>query len=173
MKNLTGIKLKSFPFSNLERIGILLYPEYPTTVLYKTEQRSPLVIEWVDCSEQNIDRFLAYECSTTNLLQFFNGSLSHKNLIRSATKNLIVSFEGEVSSPVNPRIVHFEDLPIDYLPHEDVFFNKREAVEYDKILRSFNLQIEADDYKINDAHQALLAEPSPIYSKRKDPDLLS
>jgi len=172
MKNLTGIKLKSLPFLNLERIGILLYPEYPTTMLYKTEQQSPLVIEWVDCSEQNIDRFLCYECSTKNLVRFFKGSLSHKNLIKSATKNLIISFEGDVNSPIDPRIIHFDNLPADYLPHADVFFNKKEAVEYNKIICSFNLEVQIDNYKPDHVQQALLAEPSSSYLKKNDGHIL-
>ena len=172
MKNLTGIALKGFPFPNLERIGVLLYPEYPTTILYKTEQQSPLIIEWVDCSEQNIDRFLSYECSTYNLLRYFNGSMSHRNLIQSATKNIIVSFEGEVNNPVNPCMIHFDNLPSEYLPHADVFFNKKEAVQFDRIIGSFNLEIQVDDYKPGYVQQALLAEPSSSYLKKKDDHIL-
>lgn len=163
MKELNGIKLKEFPFQNLEEIGLVLFHEFPATTIYKTPDYKSILVEWIDCSAQGQDRFIAYESLNTDLTQYLDGKLSHFNLIKLAVREQIVVFEGSLSTIINPRLVAFNDLPIDCLPDQDVFLDKSDIVEYKKIT-DYVSQLKKHSYPVHEYSQASVAESSAEYS---------
>lgn len=167
MKNLNSTALEVFPFQNLEKVGVLLHHEYPTTIIYKTSNQAPILTEWVDCSKQNIDRFLSYESSKPNLAKFLLGELSHLELIKSAIGNLIISFEGDINNPIDPARVSFEEIPEDYLPHREVFLDPQDIVEQGKIFSFLKTDDKINKYRPGLAPHHLVAEKGGRYSHKQ------
>lgn len=163
MKKLPGYSLTEFPFPNLELVGTLLYHEFPSTVVYADEFNNPIILEWIDCDDQNKDHYLIYESSKSQLQKLISGLISHRSFIKNSKNNFIVSFEGKLGNESNYKVVFFDQLPKEYLPDADVYFQQEEGVQLNKIVGFFKLKLSDryDDF-IDVAHDVIKANLKPI-----------
>lgn len=163
MEEFKGIKLKEFPFENLEKVGLVLFHEFPAIRIYQTPEHRSILVEWIDCSDEGLDRYIAYESFDMDLIHYLKGKLSHYNLIKLAVRSMIVAFEGSLSEIMNPRLVTFNDLAGDYLPDQDVFLDKGDIVEHEKIA-AYVAQLQKHAYPVYEYASVSVAERAPEYS---------
>lgn len=138
MINLDGRIIYDFPFPDLEIIEILVYRELPSTILYTNEHRDPIILEWVDCSDDGENyRYLIYQTSAELLSEYLSGVRSHYSLLESAIDSLIFAFEGDLENKKNIQIVPFKNLPAFYLPKKEVFPGTDDTVDLTTVVSYF------------------------------------
>lgn len=140
MKAITGIQIDHIPFELSNEIGVLLFKEFPSTVIYENGHESPCVLEWVDCSDDGrIDRYLIYATTREDLANYIFGRISHLELIMNANQNIAIVFDGTINRPENIVVVAPSCIPEDYLPNYDTHFDFSNGVETEKIISFFSL----------------------------------
>jgi len=149
MNELQGYEVATFPFPDLDLVGILLYHDFPSTIVYAEDKQSPIIIEWVDCADdRKTHRYLAYKSSIKDLTKYIYGNLSHYNLIKSAADGLIVSYDEANGRRDNMQIIPFSKIPLSYLPKKDVYFESDEEVDLNDVIDFFNIPVKKNYYSI-------------------------
>jgi hypothetical protein len=140
VNELRGIYVENNPLKLVERIGTILFAEYPTTIIFSDENREPIIQEWVDCSDDNlIDRYFYYQTDRLSLKHFFEGKLSHLDLINSSLDGYVVfqDFQGEKGSQC--QLVSLRLIPSDYKPKANFIFDSKDGVDIEDIYTYFSL----------------------------------
>jgi hypothetical protein len=152
MINIDGIKTNKDHLQTQQFVGILLFAEYPSTIVYSDIYSNPIIKEWVDCSDDGlIDRYFYYKTSLTLLKKFIDGSISHQDLIKNSVDGLLY-FSDEIEGTENDslELISYNQLSSDYKPSASYFFSYDNGVELDRISTFFqlsNLKIEDDVIK--------------------------
>ena len=134
-----GLILKNLPFQDLQRIGTLLFKEYPVTDVYLSEN-DPVIKEWVDCNEEDtIDRYYYYSINRHLLLNFIEGSLSHRDLLLNNRDGYVILTEESKTKTLNQKVISINDLPSQYLPSQDTYVKKSEIVDLKIITEKLEL----------------------------------
>lgn len=141
MINIDKNQIPNLGITNLEKIGVLFYHEYPSTIVYSNSEKIPFILEWVDTADDGItDIFLLFKTSKKLLDNFLNNSITHRDFILNSIEGYVLCFENEVQNPLNIRFLGKEEVPNSYLPSEKLFFKKDDTVELDKILNFFKIK---------------------------------
>lgn len=152
MNKINGIQINKAHLQIDKFVGILLFAEYPTTIIYSDIYSNPIIKEWVDCSDDGlVDRYFYYKTSTVFLKRFIEGAICHQDLIKS-TNDGFLYFSDEVQNAENDslEIIAFNQLISDYKPSISYYFSPSDGVDLDNILTFFqlsNLVIEEDIIK--------------------------
>lgn len=145
MERMLGI-LNDFDLKIEKMIGVLLYREFPSTIVFVDSEKNPIIKEWVDCSDDGkIDRYYFFKTSRFHLKEYISGNLAHIGLIESACDGFLY-FEdvtGKVTS--NKTIISTRQLPFIYKPENDYYFEREEGVNTEEIEEYFNLKKVSDD----------------------------
>ncbi len=81
--------MKSIPFPLGDSIGVLLYMEYPTTIIYSSKDGDPIVEEWLDCNKSKaLEWFYVYEIERKFLKSFIDKEISYFELMRNSKDNI-------------------------------------------------------------------------------------
>lgn len=152
MKAISGFTQDRFLRSLNNEVGILLYQEFPVTIVYHTNDQSPVIKEWVDC-EDDVDRYFVYETTTKKLREFINGELSHYDVIQSCKGGLVVLFDEIGSKIKNITISSPASLPVDYMPAISSFFKKANGVDTDDIIKFFSLESDVNQQEFQEEPQ--------------------
>ncbi len=143
MQMVNGAVVNSLPFGDLTLVGVLLFPEYPSTIVYKNERGLPIIKEWVDCNadwcDKTIDRYFYYAVTKLSLSLYISGEIPHARLIKLAVDGYVY-FQDEGSSSAyvlntdaNKRVA-VKKIPRNYMPKKDFVFRKEDGVDMDEIL---------------------------------------
>ncbi len=124
---------------DLSFVGSILFKEYPSTLVYSYKNKSPYIVEWVDISDNGVDKYFIYNTSKDNLKKYFDRKISHKELILSAENGIVVFFEGKIEHPKNISMSGIEFINKEYLPSQESFFEKNDSDDIDKIISYFEL----------------------------------
>lgn len=171
MIKLKGYDISNFPFPNLELVGVLLYHDFPSTVVYANDERNPVVFEWVDCSDdRNLHRYLVYKCTVNNLARYIEGQLSHLDLMKSAIDGFVISFDEQLEERSSFKIVPFCEIPSSYLPKKDIYFDLDEEVELDDVREFFNITHQI--HKVKEKHLSTKLEPVPIIRQNIEAEII-
>lgn len=138
MNDINGISLNKLPLQIQEFVGVLLFQEFPATTLYSDSKGMPLIKEWVDCSDE-ADRFFYYKSSKDNLESFIKGRLSQIELIKNSIDNIIYCADEIDGQLTNIKRISSFQIPEDYLPPKDSFFQTSNGVQLQKITAFFDL----------------------------------
>jgi hypothetical protein len=139
MEILNGIILKEFPLvENMVRIGDLVNFEGPLLTLFEDCRNNRLYIfDWVDRDEDK-NRWIVYRASPFFLKQFITGKISHKELFLS-------SVDGYYSLEINRKLQYENfrklsrrDIPDEYLPQDDAFFEDGDCPHLPRIKAKIN-----------------------------------
>jgi len=184
MIEIRGISLPELPFAIKEFVGVLLFQEFPVTTLYSGDNNMPIIKEWIDCDD-NIDRLFFYQSSKENLKKFLGGKISQGELIRNSIDDLIFIVDEENGQPKQIKLVSTSQIPEEYLPSEDSFFNAQNGVQTQKIIEYFDIAkleivpINLDEYlkklakqKSSEVFNLHLKEGKGIRHGRVDTDVL-
>ncbi|MBB5645157.1 hypothetical protein [Pedobacter cryoconitis] len=161
MDNQIGISIAALPYSFKSFEGVLLFHEYPTTVVFQDIEGDPIIREWVDYSEQTkTDRFFYYRTDLTLLKKYISGNLPHKDLINQSKDGFVI-FEDVKENQKYYSIASVKAIPIDYLPNADYYFDIDEGVHLQKIITHFNLDsILLSDIELFEAKEISIAQSS-------------
>lgn len=146
---LGGISLDGLLFTDLEIIGTLLYPEFPSTIVYSNKQGDPFILEWLDCDSGDLNRYMLFRTDVELLNKFVSGRYSHKEFIKTSVREYVTVFDGTIKAPLNVHLLTFEQVPAEYLPEADVFFDRDDSFELTKVVEYFSLntyRVSYDDF---------------------------
>lgn len=132
------LKIKEF-------VGVLMFPEYPSTMVYANQNENPLIKEWVDCSDDNkIDRYFYYNTTASCLKLFIEGEISHLELIKSATEGFVMLEDEEDGQRLGMlKFIGVDKIPKNYLPHPDCQFSQSDCQDLHKIIKYFKIETHA------------------------------
>lgn len=140
MDNQIGISIPSLPYSLQKFEGVLLFHEYPSTILYQDDNGDPIIKEWVDYFENTkTDRFFYYRTNLTLLKRYITGDLPHRDLINQSIDGFVI-FEDITNDNKNYSIASVNAVPTSYLPDSDFYFDTSEGVHLQTIVTHFNLE---------------------------------
>lgn len=146
MGNQIGISIPSLPYSLQEFEGVLLFHEYPTTVVFQDLQGNPIIREWADYFEDtNTDRFFYYRTDIFLLKRYISGDLPHRELINHSSDGFVI-FEDSIIDKKHYSISSVKSIPTNYLPDPEFYFDVLEGVHLKKIVTHFGL----DNVSISD-----------------------
>ena len=153
MIDIKTIPLNSFPYFDIKEIGVLLFTYYPTTIIYSDNEGTPIIKEWVDCSEDNkIDRYFYYKTNKKLLKQFIDGEISHLDLINYSTDGFVIIQDISQTDELQTSIILLNDLPSNYKPTPIFKFDHSDGVETTKIIDYFNLtEVDFKNSALNEA----------------------
>ena len=140
MIEINGILLPSIPYKIKTFVGVLLFTQYPTTIIFSDEQGNPIIKEWVDCSDDSkIDRFFFYKTNKIYLKQFIEGGISHLNLINYSLESYVIFQDIQEEQVLNTCLISLNSIPLKYKPSTDFFFNYNDGVDVIEVVEHFNL----------------------------------
>lgn len=138
MIEIKGISLETLPFQIGNKIGTLLYQEFPVTTIYSNGEDYPIIREWVDC-EGKVDKYFLYRTTKENLKSFIDGDISQQELIINSINKIGFIVDERNKKIESIKIISTSQLPIQYLPPYDSFFIYEDGVDTEKIVQFFNL----------------------------------
>ena len=126
--------MKPFP-QNLTIVDILLFGEFPSTVVYSDLNNDVLIVEWIDI-ENGVDKYFIYEVTYQDLKKFIKYETSHYDIVKCAVGGHAIFFEGSLEDPKNVHSVDVIDIHEDHLPSKNII----DLLNVHKIAYHFNLK---------------------------------
>lgn len=137
--NTIGIAIGKMPFILTKFEGILLFHEYPTTIIYQDARGYPVIKEWVDVSnDYKTNQFFYYKTSIALLKQFIDGSIPHADLINLAEDG-IVYYQEETNEASVFTMAPVAWIPADHKPKPDFYFRQDLGVDMGQVIEHFSL----------------------------------
>lgn len=129
--------MQTIPYKDLSVVDILMFDEYPSTVVYSDRDDKVIIVEWVDV-ENEIDKYFIYEVSHSDLEKFLNYKISHFDIVQLAVGGEVLFFEGMLEDPKNMHLMKIADINEDHLPGKNII----DLLNVHKIANYFNLKLE-------------------------------
>ena len=118
-----GLKVDSLPFELNKFEGILLFQEYPTTIIYEDIYGNPIIKEWVDVSDDYLtNQYYYYKTSRILLKQFVEGNLPHAELINLAIDSVVYYEDSTENIKSEYRFSPVTWIPPEHKPNVDFYF---------------------------------------------------
>jgi hypothetical protein len=128
-------KINSNPnFQNLlVRIVDVINFDGPLMTLFEYEENKHLyLLDWID-RDSTYNRWLLYKSNPIMLDKFIKGSISHYDLFMAEDINCyIVDIDTHLTWN-NCQVVQKKNLPINYLPKKDVFFEEHDCPNFTRL----------------------------------------
>jgi hypothetical protein len=124
-------------FGKLNYVGTLLFKEYPSTVVYSSERKIPVIVEWIDVNDDDVDQFFLYETSIKSLKDYIDGKKTHLELIQTAINSNVWFFDNTIHEPRNIIKSKIKDIAKEYLPSSEAYFDNRDSTDTIEILNFF------------------------------------
>ncbi len=139
LRHIIGLDIPNFPIK-LNKVGDLLYFEGSLMGVYCNDEGSPFIFDWVELNN-NVNRWLVYEVEIKSLADYINGKISHFSLINNPKKDLIFLIDKNIEGiDVCCKVVSPKNLPYEYLPKNNIYFDEDESKKLDNIKTTFNLK---------------------------------
>ena len=122
---------------NLEKIGDFLYHEGPLLSVFKDLFSDNFYLyKWSDCDEK-ANRWLVFKVSMHALNAFFDKELSLRQIILDQPFSYFLDFDNALD-PLSIVVVSTQNIPKNYLPEQDSYFD---ALEFDSYATIFQQKI--------------------------------
>lgn len=121
MKAIKGFDIQ-FDFSTFQKISDLIYFDGPLLSHYVSGKGDDYLFYWVDNDVQN-NRWLALRVNMTNLQKYTSKLLTLRELIENPNDGYVYCFD--IDNDLHYHNIHLvqpSDLPEDYLPEEDSYY---------------------------------------------------
>lgn len=136
MKKLTGIKINKLDFVPIKQ-GDFLYHEGPLLSVFKDLFSDNFYLyKWSDCDEK-ANRWLVFKVSMRALNAFFDKELSLRQIILDQPFSYFLDFDNALD-PLSIVVVSTQNIPKNYLPEQDSYFD---ALEFDSYATIFQQKI--------------------------------
>lgn len=139
METLKSNILDEFKLKNsLNRIVDVVNFEGPLLTLYKDiNNRYLYLLDWVD-RDSAFNRWLIYRCNSITLDKFIQGKISHQELFLSDENYCYVVDIDKNYIWNNSQEINKRNLPPNYIPVEDAFFEEADCPNFSKLKRFLN-----------------------------------
>jgi hypothetical protein len=122
MTQLNGSILDTFPHKVFNHIEDLIDFDGPLLVHYSNQVDQDYLLHWVD-NDDDANRWLIYRVSKQSLLNYLRGQEEFKALLDTTSSDFILVVDiNSVGEYILMQLVSLEDLPGDYKPKEDVYY---------------------------------------------------
>lgn len=122
--------MKSIPFPLGDSIGVLLYMEYPTTIIYSSKDGDPIVEEWLDCNKSKaLEWFYVYEIERKFLKSFIDKEISYFELMRNSKDNIGFLVKEEKYKIEKICVLSSEDIIKEYFSKDYFLTKKMELIQ--------------------------------------------
>jgi hypothetical protein len=150
-----GLKVDSLPFELNKFEGILLFQEYPTTIIYQDIFGNPIIKEWVDVSDDYLtNQYYYYKTSRILLKQFVDGNLPHAELINLAIDSVVYYEDRTENRKSEYRFSPVTWIPPEHKPNVDFYFKFEDGVDSLAIIYHFSLdEIDLNKVAVNQAKE--------------------
>ena len=133
MKRLTGLKIDKLDFVATKQ-GDLLYHEGPLLSVFKDALSGNYYLyKWSDCDEK-AHRWLIFKAAINDLSDFFDKKISLKSLISAQPFAFFLDLNDSLD-PLSIVIVSNQNIPKNYLPEEDSYFDAHDFENYASVFQ--------------------------------------
>jgi hypothetical protein len=113
---------------SLDKVYDLSYYDGPLVSHFVDSKKENVIFHWIDV-DHNSNRWLTYSVYDQDLLLFLKGELSYLNLIKRCFDIWRIIDIGDNLTINNAfRIVRFEQIPKEYLPEKEAYFDLEELI---------------------------------------------
>ncbi|MCT3758327.1 hypothetical protein HZQ19_01255 [Elizabethkingia anophelis] len=139
MENIKGTKLTKLPFE-LNKRGDLIAFEAPLLSHFYDENGKNYLLNWLD-SNDIVNRWLLFEIQQIDLFDYFSQKKSLRNLIKES-EEIVYFIDIDDNINYNQIILsNKNDIPNNYLPEKDSFFEEFIATKYANSLKNETIEI--------------------------------
>ena len=132
LKKVKGRSVATFPIAHLRLIADLLYFDGPLLAYLKDEAEQEYLYYWCDTDEQQ-NRWLLLPVTKPALQKFLTQQLSLHSLILAAPPQ--ATYLVDINQALQPQSVlrvNVADLPADYLPEPETYYDASLSVFHDE-----------------------------------------
>jgi len=148
MKNIIGIKLDQLPVE-LKWVGDLNFFDGALQSVFCDTQNIPYIYEWADSDEQ-YNRWIIYPTTTYLLKLYINQQLNYYDLYFNQYTSLYFCVDIDNNLNLNNiQIIQDFQIPKDYKPSNEIFFEPEESPDLEKIIAHFNLNSQIENVIAN------------------------
>lgn len=122
MKQLQGIEGR-LSINDLTKVSDLIYFDGPLLSHYVHKSGENYLSYWVDCDDK-FQRWLVFKVGITSLQQYVDKRLSLFNVISQLDDGFVYLIDiDECGNATQPTIIFLDQLPDDYFPYEDSYYD--------------------------------------------------
>jgi hypothetical protein len=133
MNKLSSIEIDKLDFIPIKQ-GDLLYHEGPLLSVFKDALSDNFYLyKWSDCDDK-AHRWLVFKVSIKGLKSFFERQISIRQLILDQPFSYFLDLDNQLE-PVNIALVASANIPQNYLPEQDSYFNALDFESYALVLQ--------------------------------------
>ncbi len=133
MNKLSSIGIDKLDFIPIKQ-GDLLYHEGPLLSVFKDALSDNFYLyKWSDC-DAKAHRWLVFKVSTKDLKSFFDGQTSIRQLILGQPFSYFLDLDNQLE-PISIALVASANIPQNYLPDQDSYFNALDFENYALVLQ--------------------------------------
>lgn len=122
MKTIKGIEIKNSNFDKFKKVADLIYFDGPLLSHYVTDNGDNYFFYWLDQDDTD-NRWLFARIDYDITQRFFKKELTLRKVLSSPLDNIIYTVDIDNDGKHHNFLAHsIEDLPEDYLPAEDSYY---------------------------------------------------
>lgn len=122
MKTIKGIEIKNRNFDKFKKVADLIYFDGPLLSHYVTDNGDNYFFYWLDQDDTD-NRWLFVRIDYDMIQRFFKKELTLRKVLSSPLDNIIYTVDIDNEGKHHNFQTHsIEDLPEDYLPAEDSYY---------------------------------------------------
>lgn len=113
----------NFNFDKFIHVSDLIYDDGPLLSDYVNDRGEHYLFYWVD-SDIKYNRWLVFRIDVTTIQDYLNKQISFYNVINSANDGFAISVDIDNDLIYhNSKLMLLNDIPSDYLPEMDSYYN--------------------------------------------------
>lgn len=122
MKTIKGICIKNRNFDKFKKVADLIYFDGPLLSHYVTNKGDNYLFYWIDQDDTN-NRWMFIRTDYDNIQKYTNKKQTLRNVLSSPLDDIVYTVDiDEEGNHHNFQAHSIEDLPEDYLPTEDSYY---------------------------------------------------
>ena len=122
MKTIKGIEIKNCNFDKFKKVADLIYFDGPLLSYYVTDNGDNYFFYWLDQDDTD-NRWLFARIDNDMKQKFFKKELTLRKVLSSPLDNIVYTVDIDNEGKHHNFQAHsIEDLPEDYLPAEDSYY---------------------------------------------------
>lgn len=122
MKTIKGICIKKRNFDKFKKVADLIYFDGPLLSHYVTNKGDNNLFYWIDQDDTN-NRWMFIRTDYDNIQKYTNKKQTLRNVLSSPLDDIVYTVDiDEEGNHHNFQAHSIEDLPEDYLPAEDSYY---------------------------------------------------
>ena len=122
MKTIKGICLKKRNFDKFKKVANLIYFDGPLLSHYVTNKGDNYLFYWID-QDNTANRWMFIRTDYDNIQKYTNKKQTLRNVLSSPLDDIVYTVDiDEEGNHHNFQAHSIEDLPEDYLPTEDSYY---------------------------------------------------